>query len=142
MRLVVDTNILFSFFWRDSVTRDMVLSSDIVLYSPELALEEINRNEEEILSKTGITATEFRSLRRELAVAVEFTPRDDSSFSKALKISPDPKDVDFLALALKLKIPLWSNENRLKRQHLVEVLSTRELLDMPEFFELVNRNTH
>lgn len=43
---------------------------------------------------------------------------------------PDKDDVDFVALALKLNLPLWSNDSRLKEQSLVKVLSTRELVEI------------
>jgi predicted nucleic acid-binding protein len=48
--------------------------------------------------------------------------------SKAKKISPDIDDIDFFALALKLGCGIWSNEERLKRQSAVKVLTTEELL--------------
>ena len=49
----------------------------------------------------------------------------------AINISPDIKDVPYLALALKLNIPIWSNDKELKeKQKHVRVYSTPELLNL------------
>ena len=48
---------------------------------------------------------------------------------EALSLIPIyPNDIDFLALALKLKLPVWSNDSHLKKQSKVIVYSTSELL--------------
>ena len=78
MELVVDTNILYTYFWNNSFAR--------------------------------------RFLMR---MSLEF------------------KDVDFLSLAMKLKLPLWSNESSLKKQNKVAVFSTSDLLDNPEFADVL-----
>ena len=50
---------------------------------------------------------------------------------KARKISPDEKDTVYLALALKLRCGLWSNDKDLKeKQNSVQVYSTEELIGM------------
>ena len=46
-------------------------------------------------------------------------------------------DIDFLALAMKLKLALWSNDSLLKKQNKVEVFSTMDLLNKPEFSEVL-----
>jgi len=52
--------------------------------------------------------------------------------SMAKEISPDPDDVAYLALALHLGCPLWSNDKALKKQTKVKVYSTQELLQRLE----------
>ena len=75
MRLVVDANILFSFFKKDSFTRRFILSH------PEIE-----------------------------------------------QISPDPDDVEYLAVALSLDCAIWSNDKDLKEeQSRVVVVTTDEL---------------
>ena len=130
MELVADTNILFSFFWTNSLTKKLLSSSKLLLYSPTFALEEINFHKEEIMKKAQISEKAFKDLRFELATSVVF--EDISSYKgflkRALETSPDPHDVDFFALALAKGIPLWSNDRLLKTQRTVLVLSTKELL--------------
>ena len=45
----------------------------------------------------------------------------------------DEKDTHYIALALKLNCPIWSNDNDLKKQNKVKVYNTKELLE--EFFK-------
>lgn len=128
LELVADTNILFSFFWKGSGTRRLI--EKLELHSPEYALEEINGHSAELMEKAGITEKEFSAMRKELAIAVEFVPfvAYSNAMPSAQKASPDSDDVDFLALALKLGLPLWSNDRRLRSQSAVLVLSTFEVL--------------
>ena len=131
MKFVVDTNVLFTFFWKGSFTKGLLISQDLDFFSPEYALEEINKYSNEILEKTGIPLEKFKELRRELAIFVEFIPLDEYKYflPKALSLIPKyPSDIDFLALALKLRLPIWSNDSHLKQQSKVKVYTTSELL--------------
>lgn len=129
MRLVVDTNVLFSVFWKRSILPRVMSSQDLELYSPEFALEEIKKYSAEIRRKTKLSRAEFNSKREELPILVDFVPlKDYRGFFKELKGIPDKNDIDFLALALKLKCPLWSNDKQLRKQTKVKVITTEELL--------------
>ena len=127
---MVDTNVMFSFFWKGSMVKKLLMDQDVLLFAPEFALEEINKYEKEIIRKAKITKKEFNFLREELAIAIEFIPLKDYNnyLKKSLDFSPDENDVDFFALALKLKIPLWSNDKLLKKQNVVRVLETKDVL--------------
>ena len=48
---------------------------------------------------------------------------------EAEKISPDPKDTEYLALAIKLNCYFWSNDKKLKTQNKVKVYSTEDLMN-------------
>jgi len=49
---------------------------------------------------------------------------------KVIKISPDPKDPLYLALAIALKANIWSNDKQLKQgQKKIIVFSTEELIE-------------
>lgn len=129
MLLVVDTNILFSFFWKDSFLAKIMVSQELELFSPEYALEEIKKYEKEIRIKTGLSNEEFNKKRAELPVFIAFIPLKEYQESlKKLKDVPDKNDIDFLALALKLKCPLWSNDIALKKQNQIKTITTKELL--------------
>lgn len=135
MELVVDTNVLFTFFWNGSLARSILLKMDMQLFAPILALHEINAHRQEIQRKASIPEKDFRSLRKELALAVTFV--DVEAYGPLLKMArrvfPDPKDADFFALAMKLDLDLWSNDLKLKNQERVRVLSSSELLDQSWF---------
>jgi len=65
-----------------------------------------------------------------LKTFIDFIPLEEfkDKVPEAKKISPDPDDIQFLALALKLKLPIWSEDRALQRQSLVKVFTTSELL--------------
>lgn len=133
MKIIVDTNILFTFFWEDSFTKGLLVDQDIEYFAPEFALEEINGHSEEILEKTGISLDKFKELRTDLGIFVEFIPLDE--YREWLKeglrlLQKYPDDIDFLAVALKLKLPIWSNDIHLKQQSKVKVYSTQEFLQV------------
>lgn len=130
MRLVVDTNILFSFFWKDSFLAKIMVSQELELFSPEYALEEIKKYEKEIRIKTGLSQEGFNKKRGELPILITFIPLKEYRESlKKLKDIPDKNDMDFLALALMLKCPLWSNDIALKKQSRIKTITTKELLE-------------
>ena len=63
---------------------------------------------------------------------INIIPKEDfvDYIEEAEKISPDPNDIMYFALALKLKCGIWSNDKRLKRQNKIKVYSTEELNSM------------
>jgi predicted nucleic acid-binding protein len=129
---VVDTNILFSFFWKESFTRKLLLSKKFELIAPKIALLELERYYNEICKKVKINKKEFDKLLDELKKFVKFVEgKEYSSFTnEAIKISPDETDVDFFALCMLNSCFLWSNDALLKDQNRIDVFSTEEILDL------------
>ena len=132
MKLIIDTNILYSYFWRNTITKRLIIQEDFELYAPEFALEEIKKYKADIIKKTKITEDEFKVSKFDLAISIKFIPIEDYKkyLKQALEISPDPNDIDFLALAMKLNLPLWSNDLKLKKQNKVQILNTKEILTL------------
>lgn len=130
MRLVVDTNILFSFFNERSKARELSTLSSILLYSPEFALIELEKYKSDILKRFSLSDMQFSVIFKFLNTVVKFVRKEEYKdfLSKAKKLSPDPDDVDFFALSLKLESDLWSNDKVLKKQSSVNVLSTKDLV--------------
>lgn len=141
MRLVVDTNILFSFF-RENPVRSVLINAvslGLELYTPEWAIDELRANKESLLKYAKINEEQFELMISTLHSLVEVVSLElfSSHKEQAQQVSPDPKDTPFFALALQLNATLWSNEPRLKRQSKIKVLSTQELLGI---IPLVKRN--
>ena len=130
MRLVVDANILFSALISEGKTAEILVNNMGELYAPEFLLEEFRNHKREILTKTKRTSEDFEfifGLFKEIIITVpSYEYRD--FLPKAKEISPDPDDVPYFALALKLQIPLWSNDKKLKQQTQLKVCSTQDLL--------------
>ena len=132
MIVVVDTNILFSFFWQDSLIRRILMSKNIEFFSPELAIDELKRYSSSISKKTKLSKEEFNDKIVNLKSFVKFIPKKDfSSFiQEAEKIAPDKDDIDFLSLCLKLNAPLWSNDNELKKQNKIIVFDIKDIIEL------------
>jgi len=72
-------------------------------------------------------------IRRLLTVTITFVDSVEYSgfLARAIELSPDPDDVDFFGLALKLECPIWSEDRRMGHgQCQVKVFSTRELVGL------------
>ena len=46
---------------------------------------------------------------------------------EAEKLTPDPDDMAYFALALKLNCAVWSNDKKLKEQDKIKIYNTHEL---------------
>lgn len=132
MFLVVDSNVLFSFFRRGSATAKIFNEMQLGMFSPEYALTEIKKHADEIRKKAGISAEEFNELKERLVLLVEFVPEQEYKgyLKEAAKLLADKDDSDFLALALKLGISMWSNDKSLKGQSRVIVLDSEEIIKL------------
>ncbi len=141
MNIVVDANILFTFFWKDSVLRNILLKSNVKLFSPEYALEEINKYSSYIVKKANLSKEEFKKIKEQIALYIEFIPLKEyqsffkdfesifKNFSETDRIE-FLKDIDYLALSLKLNHPLWSNDKLLKSQSIIIVFTTKEIIEL------------
>jgi len=132
--LVVEANIIFASLIRRSDNFRLVCllpRIGVRLFSPQFALEEIKNREEKLLKFSKLNVFELRFLIKTLFKSVKSVPKPeyDSFLAEAKDIFPEhPKDSPYFALALKLNIPLWSNEKLHKKQSKVRVYSTSELL--------------
>ena len=75
MRLVVDTNILFSFFKKDSFTRRFILSHpEIELFTPLYVFNKLEEHKEKVKSKAMINDLVFVLSKKELLEYVTIMP--------------------------------------------------------------------
>ena len=132
MRIVADTNILFSFFWENSLIKQIILSSNMEIFSPEFAIEELEKHSSLIINKTKMPKKEFISELNKLKSTIKFFSKKDYTFflKEASNISPDKDDAHFLALCLKLNLPLWSNDKELKKQYKIVVLNINDIIEV------------
>ena len=131
MELVVDANILFSALIRKGLTAELLFEDGFRLYVPEYILEEFFEHEPLILEKTSRTREEFIQIMHTLKEVIIVIPKEEylDLMMEAEKISPDPADTIYFALALKLGCGIWSNDKKLKNQKKVKVYSTEEVLE-------------
>ena len=133
MDLIVDANVLFSVLIKKGKTEEIIFETDLHLFSPEFIFNEFEKYKQRILEKTERTPEELEELMDILKKKIKTVPNEETEkfVSDAEKISPDKKDVDYFALALKLKCPIWSQDKALKeKQKEVAVYSTDDLAKM------------
>ncbi len=132
MRLVIDANILFAALIKEGLTAELLISDKLQLFAPEFLFTEFGKYEALILKKTHRSLEEFNQFLKLLKEQIIIVPKKEiiPFIDKANKISPDPKDTVYLALAFALKSKIWSNDKKLKEgQEKIVVLSTEELIE-------------
>ena len=138
MKLVVDANIIFAALIKEGMTGELLISDDLFLFAPEFLLEEFAKYETLILEKTHRAKEDFDQFLKLLKECITFIHKEEiiPYLKQAEIFSPDPKDSVYLALALKLKCPLWSNDKKLKEeQDKIKSYSTEELTNLVRFLK-------
>lgn len=132
MILVVDANVLFAALIKNSLTAELIFSDDLKLYTCEFITEEFFKYEKEIMKKTHRTREQFITIMHQLKDIITVIPKEEYSkqMIEAEKFSPDPKDIMYFALAMKLNAGVWSNDDRLKKQDKVVVYKTSDLMKL------------
>ncbi|MDD5182195.1 MAG: PIN domain-containing protein [Candidatus Nanoarchaeia archaeon] len=131
MDLVIDANILFAALIKRGITSELVFLNR--LYAPEFIFVEFRKYKGLILSKTERTEDEFEKFMDLLERRIILVPQEEifPFLKSAEQFSPDTKDVPYLALALKLRCAVWSNDKPLKeKQKVVKIYSTSDLVKM------------
>ena len=130
MELIIDANILFSALIKNSLTAELIFEEGLKLYAPDFFIEEFMKYEYLILKKTDRTREKYIEILHCLKDVITTIPKEEFSefLDEAEQISPDEKDIPYIALALKLNIPIWSNDKKLKeKQDKIKVYETSDL---------------
>ena len=134
MKFVIDTNILFSAIIRKSITRKVILSDVFELYVPEYLFEEINKHKDLILRKAKISNRDFIALltlfQKHTKILKKEVYRDKTPVAEEVMKGIDITDSPFLASALALNCPIWSNDGHFKQQNLVKAYTTKGILEL------------
>ena len=134
MEIVLDTNILISSLLKNGLTRDLILLSPLEMHSIELAKLEMEKHKAELLFKSRLDAGSFDYLKESIFGKIDFASIDDIMLfkNKAVEVMReiDIDDSLFLALAMSLNCPIWSNDRHFKRQDVVKTYTTIELMGL------------
>ena len=129
MDLVIDANVVFSALIKDSFTYNLLFNDTFHLFTPEYIFTELEKHKEELMNKTERTTEEFFRLVETLKRRIVIVPLEElvPHVKEAEKLTPDPDDMAYFALALKLNCSILSNDKKLKEQNKIEVYNTHEL---------------
>ena len=132
MQLVIDANILFAALIARKKSLDIILRPDIEIAAPNFIKKEWKEHQEEIAKKANLSISETTAFFIILTEKVRFyTPEEIIQEIGEIKDTiEDVDDLEYLALALKLKCPLWSEDKDLKEQSVVNVINTQELINL------------
>ena len=134
MKLVIDTNIIISALMRDSLARIIILEGNLDLISPEFTLDEVNKYEQLILDKSGLSEGEFEDLFLTILDKIEIIPKEEySSYmveAENLMGKIDIKDVPFVACALAMDADgLYSEDRHFEGQDRIKLFKTKDVLE-------------
>jgi predicted nucleic acid-binding protein len=133
MKLVVDANVIISALIADSKTRELIVTLEPYLLTPEFVHDEIENYEELIVEKSGMIpdrVTQFIDLLFqyiEVVPASEFYPHIEQA-EEAIG-DTDPDDVLYIACALASDADIWSDDSDFEEQHVVEAYTTSDVID-------------
>ena len=132
MKIIIDSNVLFSAMIKDSLTRRIILEYEGHFLFPSYIFEEFEKYKVEILRKSGMNIIEFNKLLSIILRKVLIVPTETliPYREEALEIigEIDVKDVIFIACALAYpNSVLWTDDKRLKKQDNIKVLNTSEI---------------
>jgi len=134
MELVVDANILLAGFVKTAVTRELLLDTRLKLHAPEHLIYETRKHllgASRLRRHIGLSTKQIDEIWFILTQHIRSHAKADhqKAYSAALKIAQHPEDAPYLALALSMGIPLWSNDKGMKEQNRVRVFATHEVLN-------------
>ena len=133
MELIVDANILLAGLIKEAITRELLLDSRLKLYAPEHLISEtlhLLKKNSKIQKRIGLPPKALEEIFYLLTQEIETYPRKTyaSSLAEANKIAPHKEDAPYLALALTLNVPIWSNDQGIHAQNKIKVYTTKALL--------------
>ena len=135
-KIVVDANIIFSILisvkWNTRKVFLSLIKERVEVYAPEFLKSEILKYLNKLFLKRKDSYSVFIEDLFQLLGLINITSEDFYYSQKEKLITQmqnlDIKDLDYVALAYKLKAPLWTNDKKLKKVKWIEVINTEDLL--------------
>ncbi len=116
MKVVLDSNILFSALIKNSVTRKIILECEGYFLFPSYIFEELEKHKTELLAKSGLSLKQFNTILGLLLQKVFIVPSDvllqyrEEAYELVKNIDPDDK--------------------RLKLQRKIQIINTAEMYSL------------
>lgn len=132
MKLVVDANVVISALIANSKTRELIVTLESDLLTPEIVHDKIGNYEDIIVKKSGMDGDRVNQFIELLFQYIDVVPAADfypfiEQADKAIGAT-DPDDVLYVACALACEASVWSDDSDFDEQYLVPVYSTSEVV--------------
>jgi len=137
--VVVDANKLIAAFLRDGLIRRVLLLGGIRVFTIDYVLEELEEHKNELLRKARIDERAYAHILRHIllpSITVVEGEEVLDVVEEAYEIARgfDPDDWPVIALALKLGVPIWTNDKKIveasRSTKRFRAITTRELLEI------------
>ena len=137
MELVIDANILLASLVKDAITRELMLDPRLTLVAPEHLLSETSnllKKSSSLRKRIGLPHQELQLLFEVLTQEIQTKPHAEYKLrmKEAITIAPHKEDAPYMAVALALNMPIWSNDKGMHAQTRVRVYTTRRVLKILE----------
>lgn len=144
MRIVVDTNIVFSAVLNSSSNIGKILihyGRQLDFFSCHFLLDKLQLHRSKLQRISGLSDTQLSESIRLTTANIKFIqedllPKKDLQFAYKLLANHDQKDIPFLALSRNLKAHLWSGDKKLFRalakENYNKIITTSVILDKLE----------
>lgn len=133
MKLIIDANIIVAALIRDSKARQVIVSGEFELFSPDFILEEVYKYKEYICSKSGLVKEEFELLIALVFEHVTIIPSQSygSKIGDAKVIMADANDVPYVACYWALECEaIWTSDKDFEGKKGIKTTTTAELLKL------------
>ncbi len=134
MHVIVDANVLIAAFLKDSFTRKMLMDERLNIISPEHVFMEVRRvlSRPFMMKRIKINAYNFEKLWDVITSRIHTYPKIfyQAMMAQALRLADHPEDAPYIALALKLRYPVWTNDPGFQiheTKKVITIYKTREL---------------
>lgn len=132
MELIVNTNRIIAALIRDGLSRKIIYCKKFELYSIEFGVKEVEKFKSFIMKKAHLNENDFNFLMNALLSKMTVFNENEINkkhIEKAVKTmkSIDINDIPFIALALQLNKPIWSDDKHFQKQKQVKVFTTEAL---------------
>jgi len=142
MNLIIDSNIIISaLISPNGIISNIMFNKlkKVEFFAPNYLFHEIISKQEKIVKITGYSNENFFELLHLLTKKIDFideTLISEDTLKKAYKYtsSVDPKDTYYVALALQMKLKIWTGDKKLikgiRDKGFKNILDTKELLEI------------
>lgn len=130
MLLVIDANVLCTALLAKGKTVDLLFSDNLEAIAPKRLFIEVEKHIQDLVKRSALSLEEIEDVFSRLKKRIKVIDLNEFAdfFPEAKNLLGDHvKDVEYVALALKMRCPLWSKEKRLKNLSIITTLDADEV---------------
>lgn len=133
MIFIIDVNVVISALIKKGKSRELLIDSPFILYSPEMLMNSIRKYENLILEKSSLSKEDFETLLSLIVENIEVIKKNEYERcqEEADKILGhiDKEDAPYIALALsRANDGIWSDDKHFQQQNKIKIWKTEDII--------------